>query len=137
MMTAQSDAVYLTSQNGWDMPLDPYQPRKSQGVYRDHAGQNRATPEGRTVAAPPARAASPTRRGRPHDIRLAGLPALLGGNEMPDEMRQRWCDLLRRWAVDSVRAEGRFEEVRRLYAGPGRFYHTIGHVRGVLETVER
>src|SRR5438309_1119227 len=56
---------------------------------------------------------------------------------MLGEMRQRWCDLLHRWAVDLVRAEERFDEVRRLYAGPGRFYHTIGHVRDVLETVER
>jgi len=36
------------------------------------------------------------------------------------EMRERWHDLLRGWAVGRTHADQRFDEVCRLYAGPGR-----------------
>jgi predicted metal-dependent HD superfamily phosphohydrolase len=50
--------------------------------------------------------------------------------------RRKWQDLLRSWAVDPSLADPAFEEVRGLYAGPGRFYHTLDHVQGVLDIVE-
>jgi predicted metal-dependent HD superfamily phosphohydrolase len=56
---------------------------------------------------------------------------------MAQDMRTRWSDLLRHWAVDSVLADRKFDEVRSAYAGPGRFYHTLDHIHEVLHTVER
>ena len=55
---------------------------------------------------------------------------------MSDVLRRQWHDLLRAWAVDPSLADPAFEEVRGHYAGPGRFYHTLDHVRSVLEIVE-
>ena len=55
---------------------------------------------------------------------------------MNDVSRRQWQDLLRDWAVDPSLADRAFEDVCRHYAGPGRFYHTLDHVRNVLETVE-
>ena len=55
---------------------------------------------------------------------------------MSDVLRRQWRDLLRAWAVDPSLADAVFEEVRGHYAGPGRFYHTLDHVRSVLDTVE-
>ncbi len=55
---------------------------------------------------------------------------------MNDVLRRKWHDLLRSWAVAPSLADPAFEEVRELYAGPGRFYHTFDHVETVLETVE-
>jgi predicted metal-dependent HD superfamily phosphohydrolase len=55
---------------------------------------------------------------------------------MNDLLRQNWYDLVRAWAVDSRLADQTFEEVGEHYGGPGRFYHTLEHVRNVLQTVE-
>jgi predicted metal-dependent HD superfamily phosphohydrolase len=55
---------------------------------------------------------------------------------MNEMLRRQWRDLLRAWAVDVVRADQTFQEVREHYAGPGRYYHTLDHVQNVLETVE-
>lgn len=52
------------------------------------------------------------------------------------EARERWQALLRGWDVDPSQANHYFEEVRKSYAGPGRFYHTLDHVLDVLGTVE-
>ncbi len=51
-------------------------------------------------------------------------------------LRGKWHDLLRAWAVDPMLADRTFEEIVEYYAGPGRFYHTLDHVRDVLDTVE-
>jgi predicted metal-dependent HD superfamily phosphohydrolase len=53
-----------------------------------------------------------------------------------DQDRQRWHELLQSWGVDPIQAEQKFGEVRKAYAGPGRFYHTLDHVLAVLGTVE-
>jgi predicted metal-dependent HD superfamily phosphohydrolase len=55
---------------------------------------------------------------------------------MNDVLRRQWHDLLSVWAVDPALADRTFEEVRKHYAGPGRFYHTLDHVQNVLHTVE-
>jgi predicted metal-dependent HD superfamily phosphohydrolase len=55
---------------------------------------------------------------------------------MSDVLRQKWHDLLGVWAVDPAQAERAFEEVRKHYAEPGRFYHTLDHVHSVLQDVE-
>jgi predicted metal-dependent HD superfamily phosphohydrolase len=53
-----------------------------------------------------------------------------------DMLRRQWHDLLRTWAADPTPADRAFEDVCRQYAEPGRFYHTLAHVRDVLATVE-
>ena len=55
---------------------------------------------------------------------------------MNDQGRERWHNLLRSWNVDPIQADQKFDEIRRAYAGPGRFYHTLDHVLAVLATVE-
>jgi predicted metal-dependent HD superfamily phosphohydrolase len=55
---------------------------------------------------------------------------------MNDMLRRQWRDLLRAWAVDVVQSDQTFQEVREHYSGSGRYYHTLDHVRNVLETVE-
>ena len=55
---------------------------------------------------------------------------------MNDVLRRKWHDLLLSWAVDPSLADPAFEEVRELYAGPGRFYHPLDHVESVLEIIE-
>src|SRR5205085_970292 len=57
-------------------------------------------------------------------------------SHMDEELRQKWHDLLRAWLVDPTLADPAFDDVRGRYAGPGRAYHTLAHVRDVLETVE-
>ena len=54
-------------------------------------------------------------------------------NEMP---RRKWHDLLHAWAVDHRLADRAFEDVCKHYAEPDRHYHTLEHVRQVLETVD-
>ena len=51
-------------------------------------------------------------------------------------LSQHWNELLQAWDVDRIKSEQRFDEVRKAYAGPGRFYHTLDHVASVLEAVE-
>ena len=53
-----------------------------------------------------------------------------------DRGRQTWQDLLRSWGVEPTVADRAFEEIVRAYSGPGRFYHTLGHVLEVLATVD-
>lgn len=55
---------------------------------------------------------------------------------MNDGPRRQWHDLLAAWSVDAKRADQTFEDIRALYAGPGRFYHTLHHVQHVLQTIE-
>src|ERR1700681_4021530 len=55
---------------------------------------------------------------------------------MDDLMLQEWRELIRAWAVDPIQADQKFEEVRKSYAGPGRFYHTLDHILDVLAKVE-
>ena len=55
---------------------------------------------------------------------------------MNDLLCRKWHDLLGAWTVTPSLADETFEDVCRHYAGPGRFYHTLDHVRAVLETVE-
>jgi len=55
---------------------------------------------------------------------------------MNDVLCRKWHDLLRAWAVDPTLAGQVFEEVRKHYAEPGRFYHTLDHVHNVLATVD-
>jgi predicted metal-dependent HD superfamily phosphohydrolase len=53
---------------------------------------------------------------------------------MDDGLRRQWRDLLSAWAVDLTLTDQTFEHVCRQYAGPGRFYHTLGHIQDVLAT---
>jgi predicted metal-dependent HD superfamily phosphohydrolase len=55
---------------------------------------------------------------------------------MTDVLRRKWQDLLSAWSVDPTVADQTFEEVRKHYARPGRFYHTLDHIRQVMATVE-
>ena len=55
---------------------------------------------------------------------------------MNEMLRRQWHGLLSNWAVDAALAERTFEEVRKHYGGPGRFYHTLNHVQNVLQAVE-
>lgn len=56
---------------------------------------------------------------------------------MSEPQRQRWQDLLGLWGVDPGEANRSFEDIRGQYAGPGRFYHTLDHIRNVLDIVDR
>jgi predicted metal-dependent HD superfamily phosphohydrolase len=49
---------------------------------------------------------------------------------------RQWRDLLRSWAVDTSGADRTFEDIRKHYAEPGRFYHRLDHIQAVLQTVE-
>jgi predicted metal-dependent HD superfamily phosphohydrolase/GrpB-like predicted nucleotidyltransferase (UPF0157 family) len=66
----------------------------------------------------------------------------LGGGEYlrqpgrAGEMRESWQNLLAAWAVDPAVADRTFEEIVEAYSCPGRFYHTLDHVRHVLQEVE-
>jgi predicted metal-dependent HD superfamily phosphohydrolase len=51
-------------------------------------------------------------------------------------MRSTWQSLLRAWAVRPALADAAFEDICRHYAEPGRVYHTLDHVRSVLELVD-
>ena len=48
----------------------------------------------------------------------------------------KWQELLHAWAVAPTLADEMFEDMRKHYAEPGRFYHTLGHIEAVLETVD-
>lgn len=56
---------------------------------------------------------------------------------MKDVLRRKWLDLLGAWSVGPSLADRTFEEVCQRYAEPGRFYHTLHHIRQMLETVEQ
>ena len=51
---------------------------------------------------------------------------------MNDALGEAWRDLLGVWAVDRSAGDRALDDVRRHYAGPGRFYHTFDHIRHVL-----
>src|SRR4051812_22191581 len=55
---------------------------------------------------------------------------------MNDVMARKWQDLLSTWHVDSVLAGNKFDVLLRHYSELSRFYHTLDHIRIVLETVE-
>jgi predicted metal-dependent HD superfamily phosphohydrolase len=55
---------------------------------------------------------------------------------MDDELRRRWNDLLHTWDVDPALAARAFEEVCEQYSEPGRYYHTLDHVRYMLNCVD-
>lgn len=52
-------------------------------------------------------------------------------------MLDRWFDLTRFWSVDPLAAGRAFEDLCARYAGADRFYHTLAHVRFVLDAVDR
>jgi predicted metal-dependent HD superfamily phosphohydrolase len=55
---------------------------------------------------------------------------------MNRDMSERWLDLTRAFAIDPIRALQAFEDIERHYSLRGRHYHTLDHIRDVLETVE-
>ncbi len=54
---------------------------------------------------------------------------------MTDLLRRQWHELLRTGAVADPLIEQSFAEVCAHYAAPGRFYHTLDHIRDMLGTV--
>jgi predicted metal-dependent HD superfamily phosphohydrolase len=56
---------------------------------------------------------------------------------MNQQPRDLWRNLLHAWAVSPTLADRTFEEVRKHYCEPTRFYHTLDHVLDVLATVEK
>ena len=55
---------------------------------------------------------------------------------MDNVLYRKWRDLLGTWRVIPALADALFEDVVKMYAGPGRFYHTLNHIEAVLESVE-
>ena len=55
---------------------------------------------------------------------------------MTEVLRRKWHDLVRAWAMAPTLADRTFEDIRELYAGHGRFYHTLDHIHHVLATIE-
>ena len=53
---------------------------------------------------------------------------------MSDPLREKWHDLLQSLHVDRVLADRAFDEIRAHYESAGRHYHTLDHVRHVLDT---
>ncbi len=56
---------------------------------------------------------------------------------MNDPLQHQWQRLLQAWQVDAAASEKAFGEIRDRYGSAGRHYHTLDHVRHVLETAER
>jgi predicted metal-dependent HD superfamily phosphohydrolase len=52
-----------------------------------------------------------------------------------DDLRPAWDDLLRPFPADAALADETFRQLTAAYAGPGRFYHNLDHLRQVLATV--
>src|SRR5207237_10323651 len=44
--------------------------------------------------------------------------------------------LLSEFGVPVTQVQGGFDELAEAYAGPGRFYHNLDHIRAVLDTVD-
>ncbi len=55
---------------------------------------------------------------------------------MNNLLRRKWHDLLGAWVVTPTLADEMFEDIRKHYAGPCRFYHTLDHVGAMLATGE-
>ena len=53
-----------------------------------------------------------------------------------DRLLSDWLSLLGRCGVPAAEARRGFDELAEAYAGPGRFYHNLDHVRAVLATVD-
>ena len=51
-------------------------------------------------------------------------------------MSQNWHDLMRVWNVAPQLAAEIFADLVERYTGPSRFYHTLDHIRKMLETVD-
>lgn len=51
-------------------------------------------------------------------------------------LHQRWSDLMAFYGVNSEAAEAVFTDLAGHYEGDGRFYHTLGHIQNVLETID-
>jgi predicted metal-dependent HD superfamily phosphohydrolase len=55
---------------------------------------------------------------------------------MDDTLKRAWHHLLDAWAIEPAAADDALQDVTDRYASHGRAYHTLDHVRAVLETVE-
>jgi predicted metal-dependent HD superfamily phosphohydrolase len=55
---------------------------------------------------------------------------------MSDLLQRKWRALVGTWAVGTDLADEAFKDISKHYSEPGRFYHTLAHVKSVLETVE-
>jgi predicted metal-dependent HD superfamily phosphohydrolase len=55
---------------------------------------------------------------------------------MHDTLPQKLRELLRVWNVNASAADRAFTDIRRHYAEPGRFYHTLEHIENVLLAVD-
>ncbi len=55
---------------------------------------------------------------------------------MDDELSRRWNDLLYAWSVAPALAARVFEDVYEHYREPGRYYHTLDHIRHMLNCVD-
>jgi len=55
---------------------------------------------------------------------------------MHDPLRRQWRDVLAAWAVGPSHADREFQAICTHYGEAGRFYHTLEHIRNVLDMVE-
>lgn len=55
---------------------------------------------------------------------------------MNESLRSQWRELLHTWGVTPDRTDEVYAAICQLYGGAGRYYHTIDHIRDVLEKVE-
>lgn len=55
---------------------------------------------------------------------------------MEDELKRRWNSLLHSWSIAPALAASAFEEVCHHYSEPGRYYHTLDHIRHLLICVD-
>lgn len=53
-----------------------------------------------------------------------------------DRLLAEWSSLLSLFGVPWAEAQRGFDELAEAYAGPGRFYHNLDHIRAVLDTVD-
>jgi predicted metal-dependent HD superfamily phosphohydrolase len=52
------------------------------------------------------------------------------------DMSERWPALTGTWSINPSQALQAFEDIEGHYSERGRYYHTLDHIRDVLETVE-
>lgn len=50
--------------------------------------------------------------------------------------KRQWQSLLGIWGVDPAKIDGAFADLVSRYAEPSRYYHNLGHIQKVLETIE-
>jgi len=53
------------------------------------------------------------------------------------KLRTDWLTLLQSFGVSSTAAQTVFENLRTAYTSPKRHYHTLEHIKQVLQTVEQ